>query len=88
VLTGDLPAADVRFPDQAALEQLLDSIDAGTLNAQMAGVLQPLIDLAERDPQAALDRIASALPDVDDDTLQNALARLMFVASAWGAYHA
>lgn len=83
--TAGTPSA---FPDQDALGQLLDVIDAGTLNAQAAALLQPLIDLAQRDPQAALDAIATTLPDMDDAQLQNTLARALFVADAWGRFNA
>lgn len=82
---GASPSA---FPDQAALAQILDALDDGTLDAQAAGLLQPLIDLAQRDPQAALDAIATALPDMDDTALQNTLARALFVAEAWGRLNA
>lgn len=82
---GASPSA---FPDQAALAQILDALDDGTLDAQAAGLLQPLIDLAQRDPQAALDAIATALPDMDDTALQNTLARALFVAEAWGRFNA
>lgn len=76
--------APAAFPDQTALEQVLDALDAGELNAQSAQLLQPLLDLAQRDPQAALDAIAGAWPDMDDSALQNTLARALFVAEAWG----
>lgn len=76
------------FPDQAALEQILDALDDGTLDAHAAGLLQPLIDLAERDPQAALDAIAGVLPDADDSALQNTLARALFTAESWGRLNA
>lgn len=78
------PALPTAFPDQAALTRAVDVLDDGVLDAQMADLLQPLIDLANHDPQAALDAIASALPDMDDAALQNMLARVLFVAEAWG----
>jgi len=76
------------FPDQAALEQILDALDDGTLDEQAAALLQPLIDLAARDPQAALDAIGEALPGMDDTALQNTLARALFAAEAWGRFNA
>ena len=82
------PATPPAFPDQAALEHMLDAIDDGTLDAQAAQLLKPLVDLAASDPQAALDAIAGVLPDVDDRTLQNTLARALFVADAWGRFNA
>lgn len=82
---GASPSA---FPDQAALEQILDALDNGALDEQAAGLLQPLIGLAQRDPQAALDAIATALPDMDDTALQNTLARALFVAETWGRLNA
>lgn len=86
---GETPGSPrAAFPDQAALEQILDALDAGALDEQAAALLQPLIELAERDPQAALDRIAIALPDMDDTALQNTLARAIFVAEAWGRFNA
>lgn len=78
----------IAFPDQAALSQILDAIDDGTLDQQAVALLQPLIDLAEHDPQAALDRIATAHPDMDDAGLQNTLARAIFVAETWGRLNA
>lgn len=83
-----MPAAPSAFPDQDALGQMLAALDDGTLDEQAAALLQPLIDLAQNDPQAALDAIASALPDMDDNALQNTLARALFVAEAWGRINA
>ena len=76
------------FPDQQALLDALDSIDDGTLSQQTADLLKPLVDLADRDPQAALDTIAGLLPDMDDQALQNMLARVLFVSDAWGRFNA
>ncbi len=80
-------ASGEAFPDQQALLDALDAIDDGTLNAQMAAMLQPLVDLAERDPAAALDAIAGVLPDMDDAALQNMLARVLFVSETWGRFN-
>lgn len=74
-------------PDLAALEDLLDSIDAGgTLQAEVVQMLKPLIEAAGEENFPA--RLAEMYPELDDAAMQDAIERLMFAAQAWGALHA
>lgn len=74
-------------PDLAALEELLDNIDAGgTLQAESMRMLQPLIDAAASPDFAQ--RLGDLYPELDDSGIEDALERLLFAAQAWGALHA
>lgn len=77
------------FPDQAELERMIDSIGNGELQEQAEKLLEPLFDLVRKHPpDEALGLIAEAYPDMDDDALQELLARVLFVADTWGRLNA
>ena len=78
------PRGGVKLPDQAALETLLDAISNGDDQALMDDMLQPLFELAERDPEALTGQLADLYPKLGGAKLEDTLARLLFAAEAWG----
>lgn len=80
------PALAPRYtpPDLRALDALLDAIESGAeLQQQSAQMLAPLLD-GELTPE----RLGELYPELDDGALQDALDRLLFAASMWGALNA
>lgn len=87
------PAADaanfaetVAFPDQAKLDNLIDTLSPDQLQDEAIKALQPLLDLIKQSSDAteALGKLAEIYPAMDDQALQELLARTIFIADVWG----
>ncbi|CAN2976009.1 DUF935 domain-containing protein [Pseudomonas sp. PM2] len=72
--------------DQFALDQVIESLPAKMLQEQSEQAVAPLIDalLQARSDSEALGLLAEAFPLMDDQTLQQKLTNLMFIANTWG----
>ncbi len=81
---------DVSVPDQDALDAALDAKTAEELDAEMRGLLEPVINAVEDGaaPEELLGMLAELYPDMDASALQERLARSLFVANLWGRLHA
>jgi len=77
-------------PDQEALDAALDALSADELNAEMQAMLAPLFARIKQgaNPEELLGMLAELHPDMDDASLQERLARMIFVANVWGRLHA
>ena len=81
---------DVAVPDQDALDAALEAMPPEELDAQMRGLLEPVVN-AVRDgaaPEQLLGMLAELYPAMDGNALQERLARMIFVANLWGRLHA
>lgn len=78
------------FPDQAAIDDLVESIPPEELQAQMEGVLKPVLDLIGKgnSPEEILNLLSEAYPNMQDDALEEMLARAIFVSESWGQLNA
>ena len=70
--------------DQAAIDDALDSLEAGDLNSEMTEILAPLFKAASESPEKLGDTLASIYPDLSDDQLTDRLTRVLFVGELWG----
>jgi phage gp29-like protein len=72
--------------DQAALDQVIDSLPAELLQEQAQQAIAPVIEalLRGRSETEALGLLAEAYPLMDDQALQQTLTRLLFIADTWG----
>jgi phage gp29-like protein len=74
------------FPDQAALDAMIESIAPDMLQGQAVAALKPVLDMIAAstdyaEVHAALDEV---FPQMDTQQLEETLARAMFVAEVWG----
>jgi phage gp29-like protein len=78
------------FPDQKALDDAIDSITPEELQAQMEGVLKPIIDLINEsgDYNAVMEKLIETYPDMDTKAVEDMLARAIFVSELWGRLNA
>jgi phage gp29-like protein len=78
------------FPDQAAIDDLTESIPAEELQAQMEGILKPVLDLITKgnSHEEILTALSEAYPDMQDDALEQMLTRAIFVSESWGRINA
>jgi len=74
------------FPGQAAIDELAYSITPEELQAQVEGILKPIIDLIDRgsDYQEILDQLADTYPNMETKSVEDMLARAIFVSELWG----
>lgn len=74
------------FPDQAALDRAIDSLDGGALDDAMRTLLEPLLDKLNQaeTPDDMLELIAQLYPTMPQDKLREQLARAIFVSELWG----
>ena len=100
---GDIveTAADERGPafaeptlkpilDQVALDQAIDSLPAELLQEQAEQLVAPVLEALQRgrSDSEALGLLAEVYPQMDDQALQQTLARLLFIADTWGRLNA
>ena len=81
---------DVSVPDQDALDSALDAMTVEELDAEMRGLLEPILNAVAEGiaPEELLGMLAELYPDMDGSGLQERLARAIFVANLWGRLHA
>lgn len=74
------------FPDQTALDAGIEGIAPEQLDAQARAALKPVLELiaASADYAEVFNALAETFPAMDTAQLEQALARAMFVAEAWG----
>ncbi|KRP97475.1 hypothetical protein TX25_06100 [Pseudomonas lactis] len=72
--------------DQVALDQAIDSLPAQLLQEQSEQAVAPLIEALQRgrSDSEALGLLAEVYPHMDTQTLEQTLARLMFISDVWG----
>ena len=73
---------------EEALEMILSSIDNGTQQQIAESLAQPLLDKIDENPDYILGRLAEESPGMDGEGLQNLLAKIIFIADAWGRLNA
>lgn len=74
------------YPDQAALDAVIEQIPAQRMQTQVDELLAPLLSALEdgADEQTVLGLLADAFPEMDESALTDALHRLLFAADAFG----
>lgn len=78
------------FQDQVALDQAINQLDAGQLNAQAQMMIQAVLKSLEAATTIddALGILANISPNRSADQMQEMLAKLLFAAETWGAISA
>ncbi|MEW6115368.1 MAG: DUF935 family protein [Nitrospirota bacterium] len=78
------------FPDQQAIDDLIESISPEELQKQVEGVLKPVIDLINEgsSPEEIMEKLTEAYPNMDTSAIEEMLARAIFVAELWGRLNA
>ncbi len=78
------------FPDQAAIDDAINSISPEELQKQVEGVLKPIIDLITKgeDFTAIMEKLTEAYPNMDTNAIEEMLARAIFVSELWGRLNA
>jgi len=82
--TGVQFSAADQFPDQTALDAAIDAIGNEDQSTLMAPILQPVLEMARRDPTTLLATLGEAYPKMDPARLVDTMTRLLFVADTWG----
>jgi phage gp29-like protein len=78
--------ASSTFPDQEAVDQVVDAISVDELQREIEPMVAPLIEMvrAGESAEAILSALAESYPQLDTATLQELLARAMFAVEAFG----
>lgn len=78
------------FPDQKAIDDAVNSMSPEEMQAQMQGVLKPIIDMINNgtDFNTILEKLTEAYPNMDTDAIQEMLTRAIFVSELWGRFNA
>jgi phage gp29-like protein len=79
-----LAAPATGFADQDAIDVALSALTDAELQTQMEALLNPVLQLAQTEPDRLMGRLAELYPDLNDAALTEQLARLIFVAEVWG----
>lgn len=87
-LTGRAALRQQTNDEQVAIEQALDALSGGDVEQDMVSLLQPLLTLANDDPEQLGTKLTQLWPQLDDTALSNRLAQVMFVAELWGQVNA
>jgi phage gp29-like protein len=79
-------AAQVSFPDQIALDTMIETIAPDMLQGQAVAALKPVITMiaASSDYAEVHDKLAGIFPQMSTQQLEETMARAMFVAEVWG----
>lgn len=76
------------FADQLAIEQALDSLSAGEFDQQMLGMLKPIFEAAQQNPESLKAQLSQVWPKMDDAEFTQRLAQVLFVGELWGQINA
>lgn len=78
------------FEDQHILDDAIDSITPEELQAQMEGVLKPVINLINesKDYNKVMEKLVETYQDMDTKALENMLIRAIFISELWGKLNA
>lgn len=84
------PSDKSTFPDQQAIDDAADTLSPEELQKQMEGVLKPIIDLINesKDYNQVMEKLIQTYPDMDTKTIEDMLARAIFVSELWGMLNA
>lgn len=84
VVTND--RGETVYPDQAQLDDTVTSLPVDPLANGMDKLLAPVIQAIRNGetPDAAVEALLAAQPDMDDTAIAELLARAIFVADIWG----
>ncbi|MEJ5227208.1 DUF935 domain-containing protein [Thermodesulfovibrio sp.] len=87
---AEVEKQDSPFPDQQAIDDAIDAITPEELQAQMEGVLKPIIDLINesKDYNTVMEKLINTYPDMDTKAIEDMLARAIFVSELWGRLNA
>lgn len=79
-------AAESLFPDQVAIDKLLQNQDSTQFDEMMASVIQPVLDLVNRvnSFQELQDEMAKLYSEMDETQMQNMIEKFMFISETWG----
>ncbi len=74
------------FPDQTALDDAIDRIDPAVMQAQMKGVLKPVLYLLDsgKSYEDIMSKLVDQYPDMNTSVIEEMLARAIFVSEMWG----
>jgi phage gp29-like protein len=74
------------FPGEAEIDALAESFGADDLQGLIEGPLKPLFNLIQQGGNLIdlMDDLVKLFPEMNTDTLQDMLARMIFVAEVWG----
>lgn len=83
---AEFAESETGFPDQQALDEIVASLSAETLDEEAGAILRPLLDdlLAARDEDAAIRLLGKAYPQLDSSLIEERLVQLMFAAELLG----
>ena len=71
--------------DQRELEDLIDDVEQGDLEDQGQQMLQPIIDIIEKNgPEEAMGKLAEVYDDMDTSKMEEMIARMIFLSKTWG----
>lgn len=74
------------FPDQKAIDELINSFTPEDLNKQMDLILKPAVKMVmeSSNPDDVLESLSEAYPKMNTDELENILTMAMFISETWG----
>ncbi len=80
----------VPYADQQAIDDAMESITPEELQAQIEGVLKPIIDLIQEgnNYDEVMEKLIETYPDMDTKAIEDMLARAIFVSELWGRLNA
>jgi len=81
---------DNPYPDQQALDDVMNALPDAQLAIQMQTLLKPVIDMINKgnDSTDVLGALAEIYPKLDTASLEDLLARLIFTSQLWGRLNA
>ncbi len=81
-----LKGAGGMLPDQKAIDNVLENLDAKTLQSLAIQTLQPVIDLVQSSSsyEQVMENLVELYPEMDTAQLEEMLARANFVSEVWG----
>ena len=81
-------AAQLEGMDDDNFGSIVESITADDWRSITEPLLRPVLELADRDPDAFRDRLGTLFPEMSDEDLTERLARVLFVAATWARLQA
>jgi phage gp29-like protein len=90
VLAAQIGLTATPFPDQVAVDALVDALPDERLQQQAEQLLAPLLEALHQggDEAQLLEHLSKALPGLHNDELQEALERMFFALDVWARLHA
>lgn len=74
------------FPDQVAIDSLIDSFSHNDLSKQADEILKPLMKVINEssDFNEAMEKISEVYPDMNSKKLEDFLTKAIFISDVWG----